>query len=394
MEEPIVKILQVISSFPPAYAYGGPPRSAYNLSAALVNRGHEVTVFTTDAMDAESRVEIDMNPEILDGIEVYRFRNVSNTLSWKNIPWAPRMGSKILVGLDEFDVVHTHEYRSFHTLFAHWGSQLHGVPHVLQPRGSIPRHSKSKLKAVFDIVAGTDIVRMANGVLASSRIESNQFSDVVRNLVASKVHHVPNAITEDEYRNLPEVGTFRQQFGIEDEDALVLFLSRLHPRKGGDLLIKAVSNIRSKGRDISLAFVGPDEGDRQRLEQVAQDEIGSGKTFFTGPLYDEEKLAAYVDADVFVLPSRNEYESFGNVVIEAMACGTPAVATDVCGVSEWIDHEGCRVVNPTAAALIEGIQALLDTSVPAPSIREYVGQNFTWDRVAEETESVYEEIAL
>lgn len=387
-----MKILQVISSFPPAYAYGGPPRSAYNLSAALVDGGHEVTVFTTDANDAESRVAIGSNPEVVDGIKVYRFRNVSNTLSWKNIPLAPRMGSEILRELDEFDVVHTHEYRSFHTLFAHWCSEHQEVPHVLQPRGSLPRHSKSKVKTAFDKLVGTDIVKSADGVLASSRIESNQFTDVVPELELGSIYHVPNAIISEDYEGIPEDGTFRQQFGIDEDDELVLFLSRLHPRKGGDLLIEAVSKLRADGWDISLAFVGPDEGDRQRLEMLARDKNIPEVTHFTGPLYDEDKLAAYVDSDVFILPSKNEYESFGNVVIEAMACGTPAVVTNVSGVTEWIEHQSCRVVTPTVSDLKGGIESLLNSPVPESATRKYIFENFTWDTVAERTESIYNEL--
>jgi glycosyltransferase involved in cell wall biosynthesis len=69
------------------------------------------------------------------------------------------------------------------------------------------------------------------------------------------------------------------------------------------------------------------------------DELGiKDKTTCTGPLYEDDKLAAYVDADVYVLPSR--YEIFGNTVLEACACGTPVIVTDRCGVSDFVSEFG------------------------------------------------------
>jgi len=388
-----MKVLQVISSFPPAYDYGGPPRSAHNLSKALVERGHDVTVFTTDALDAEQRVTITTNPETQDGIETFRFKNISNALSWKNIPLAPGMMSGLFRKANHFDVVHTHEYRSFHTLFSHLVSQAYDIPHVLQPRGSIPRFEESKLKSSFDKIAGQKIAYDADRIIASSHSESSQFDQVVPELRSADISHIPNGIEIEDYTELPTTGKFRRRLGIAEETDIILFLSRLHPRKGGDLLLDAVSELLAE-QDRTLVFVGPDEGHRDELERQAQETGHDDSVYFTGPLYGKTKLEAYVDADVFVLPSKNRYESFGNVVIEAMACGTPTVSTDVCGVSEWIDHESCPTVEATPTALRDGIDTVLDRpSVPAESLRQYVWQNFTWDTVAANTAEVYKEVA-
>lgn len=387
-----MKILQVISSYPPAYDYGGPPRSVYNLSLALKNRGQQVTVFTTDALDAKQRAAKESYPEIDNGIEVHRFRNLSNTLSWKNFPLAPRMAATMSMTMKEYDIVHTHEYRSFHTIFAHVAAKMYNVPHVLQPRGSMPRHAKSRLKRVFDTLTGRKIVHGSDRIVASSQVESNQFTDVVPDLDVESICHVPNAVSAGDYEVLPDKGTLRRQLGLGANAEIVLFLSRLHPRKGGDRLIEAINELRKSREEIYLVIAGPDEGDRYRLERLVEYYDMGECTFFTGPLYGEEKKAAYVDADAFVLPSINEYESFGNVVLEAMACGTPAVATNVCGVAEWIEHPGCRTVEPTDHGLKEGISEILNMTLSGPSIQDYVWKNFTWETVADRTESIYSEI--
>jgi len=385
-----MKVLQVISSFPPAYDYGGPPRSAYNLSKSLVDRGHDVTVFTTDALNAEKRVDIAKDPKVEAGVEIYRFKNISNTLSWKNIPLAPRLLTALLRKAQDFDVIHVHEYRSFHTLFAHLTSNIYNIPFVLQPRGSMPRTEESSLKVFFDKITGTDIAYAADRIIASSTIESSQFDSIVPELNPDQIAHVPNGISAEEYSILPNSGKFRDRFSIDKSDNIVLFLGRLHPRKGGDLLIDAVSQLSCD--DVQLVFVGPNEGAKEEWEIMADQNGIGNQTMFVGPLYDSEKLQAYVDADAFVLPSKNEFESFGNVVIEAMACGTPAVVTDVCGIAEWINHADCHAVPPTSPALINGLTNVLDSLSSAKSIRQYILENFSWDAVASDTEAVYEEV--
>lgn len=385
-----MNVLHVAGTFPPAYAYGGPPRSVDNLTSAIVDRGHDVTVFTTDAKDSENRIEDYENPEVRNGVDVYRFRNLSNNLAWKNIQFPPKMLSAILSSIGQYDVLHTHEFRSPPTAFAHIAARRKGVPHVHQPRGSVPRYELSRLKQGFDFLFGNQFISTVDGIIASSTTESSNYPDVFPEIDLEKVHHVPNGISAETYRDIPEPGKFRAEYDIPQEEDIMLFLSRLHPRKGGDLLIDAVSEFLEE--NVCLAFVGPDEGAFETWKARAEAKGISDRTLFTGPLYDSEKLAAYVDADVFVLPSKNEYESFGNVVIEAMVCGTPVVTTDVCGVSEWLDHESCSSVAPTAAALRDGIEEVLSSTHDRDSIREYAWENFTWDAVADQTVSVYEEV--
>lgn len=386
-----MKILHTCGSFPPAYAYGGPPRSVHNLTSALASRGHDVTVYTTDAMDAETRINPSSQPSTVDGVEVNRFRNLSNWLAWRNIQIPPMMLAQLLQNVSEFDVVHTHEFRAPPMVFAHLVSSYTGVPHVHQPRGSVPRFERSTLKSIFDIVLGEKMIASIDALIASSRVESSKYTEVFPNLDTEKIWHIPNGISSENYREIPSGGEFRNKHEIGTDESIILFLSRLHPRKGGDLLIRAVHQLSRD--DVRLVFVGPDEGAQNDWKLLAENLDIQNKTEFIGPLYGPEKMEAYVDADVFVLPSKNEYESFGNVAIEAMACGTPAITTDVCGVAEWLDHTDCYVVRPSASELCESIEHVLDTGVAPPShIRRYVSNNFTWDSIAKNTEEVYYEV--
>jgi len=384
-----MNILHVCGSFPPAYAYGGPPRSIHHLTSSLADRGHDVTVYTTDAKDEHNRVDIERNPILLNGVEVHRFRNVSNQLAWRNIQIPPTMISTLLRNISEFDVVHSHEFRSPPMVFAHIAAKRAGVPHAHQPRGSVPRYDLRYLKWTFDMIIGKRIVHEADQLISSSRTESANYSNVFSGLSQEKIRSIPNGISSESYQNLPESGMFRRTYGIDSEERIILFLSRLHPRKGGDLLIDAVGELPLE--NLRLVFVGPDEGARHDWESLAQSAGIADRTLFVGPLYDIEKLRAYRDADVFVLPSKNDYESFGNVVLEAMACGTPVVVTNVCGISEWLDHDSCRTVEPTSQAIGGGLESTLNKEPSSfESIRQYVLTNFRWEAIAEDTESMYE----
>ncbi|GAI33437.1 unnamed protein product, partial [marine sediment metagenome] len=88
--------------------------------------------------------------------------------------------------------------------------------------------------------------------------------------------------------------------------------------------------------DTLLVFVGPDDGYLPALKKLVKELMIEEKVLFTGPLFGKEKLEAYVDADVYVLPS--SYEIFGLTVLEACACGTPVVVTEACGLANWVDQ--------------------------------------------------------
>ena len=121
----------------------------------------------------------------------------------------------------------------------------------------------------------------------------------------------------------------RSRLGIGPEVPLVLNVGRISFKKGLDLLLEAVSRIP----DVHVAIVGPDDGDGTlaRLEQLRARPELAGRVHLVPPFDDRQPRELYGEADIFVLPSRNE--SFGMVAAEAAAAGTPVVVTDRCGVA-------------------------------------------------------------
>jgi glycosyltransferase involved in cell wall biosynthesis len=144
-----------------------------------------------------------------------------------------------------------------------------------------------------------------------------------------------------------------------------------------------------------LVVAGPDEGDgyRQQLETQAARMGLNGGILFTGPLYGDAKWSAYRDADLFVLPSQNE--NFGNTAAEAVACGTPVLVTDRCGIAPIVDRRAGLVVPHDRAALEAGLDRILGDPAMAAQLRagcKEVARSLGWAEPLAETESLYQDL--
>jgi glycosyltransferase involved in cell wall biosynthesis len=116
-------------------------------------------------------------------------------------------------------------------------------------------------------------------------------------------------------------------------------LGRINKIKGLDVLIKSFSEILKEYKDFKLIIVGPDDGFLNSVFKIVNRLHIKDKVLFPGPLYNMEKLSAYVDADLLVYPAK--YEIFGLVPFEAILCGTPVIVTDKCGCGEIIKSCQC-----------------------------------------------------
>jgi len=387
-----MKILQVSTSFKPAWETGGTCRVAYEISKNLVKRGHRVTVFTTDR--GEKRINVQKNqPVLIDGIRVYYFRNISNYLAKKKtvIPYyLPAIAKR---QVKDFDIIHMHEHRSLLTAIVYHYARKYGVPYVLQSHGSLPRMGKQGLKKLYDWVWGYRILRDATKVIALTETETEQCR--IMGVDEDKIEIIPNGIDLSEYENLPEKGEFRKKYGIQDNEKIILYLGRIHKTKGIDLLISAYADLIKKLDNVRLVIVGPDDGFLPFLKKQVKDLKINHKVLFTGPLYGKEKLEAYVDADVFVLPSI--YETFPNTVLEACACGTPVIATKAKHKHDWIHNKVGYVVERDKHHLQNAIVKILKDEQLRKNLgkegKRLIKQRFNWEKIVEKFEDIYSSVS-
>jgi glycosyltransferase involved in cell wall biosynthesis len=378
-----MNILQIIPFFTPAR--GGSVVAPYNLSKHLAKRGHEVTIITTD-------FELDKGYiQSLDGVRVVPFHCIAN-IGLMLI--SPKMKGLLKKEIKNFDVIHMHIFRSYQNIIAHQYAKKYGVPYILQAHGSVlPFFQKQRLKKIFDSFFGYRILKDASKIIASTKIEAEQYKEM--GVDEGKIEIVPNGIDLSEYENLPKRGDFRQQYSIRDDEKLILYLGRIHKIKGIDLLVKAFADLINELDDVRLVIVGPDDGFLSTLKRRIKDLKIDDKILLTGLLPEKDKLRAYVDADVYVLPS--VYETFPVTVLEACACGTPVIVTDRCGIANIInDNNVGYVVEYNKEQLQDAIFKILTND----ELRRYLGgggktlvrEKYSWDIVVEQLEKIYGDI--
>ncbi len=206
---------------------------------------------------------------------------------------------------------------------------------------------------------------------------------------------VPNGIDWERYRTLPPRGALRTRWGLHDEP-VVLFLGRLHFKKGLDLLIPAFDALRRELPDAQLVIAGPENDDYGAKVRGWVRERGLDQAVhFVGMLTGDDVVQAYVDADVFALPSYTE--NFGMTVAEAMACGLPVVISDQVNIHAEVAHAGAGVVTRCdAAEVANALHTLLGDVERRRTMgqagRRLVQQRYTWPLVVEALTREYEAV--
>lgn len=378
-----MKILNVIQGFSPLH-YGS-AEVAYHVSKELAKRGHEVTIHTSDFKLTQEY--INCIPEV----KVCAFK------TWRNLAKfyvTPAMIKSAKEEITHFDVIHMHNYRTFQNIIVHHYAKKYGIPYVLQAHGDLPRMiEKQRLKKLYDRVFGYRILRDATKVIALTKIIVEQYKQM--GVDENRIEIIPNGVDLSEYNNLPEKRGFRKKYSVGEDEKIILYLGRIHKGKGIDLLVKAFADLIKELDDAKLVITGPDDGFLSTLKRQIEDLKIGDRILLTGPLFGRDKLEAYVDADVYVLPSI--YETFGVTVLEACACGTPVIVTDNCGCGELVKeaNAGYLVKYGDIEGLKEKMKWIIENPEEGTEMakigRKYIEENLAWDKVVKKVEGVYEE---
>jgi glycosyltransferase involved in cell wall biosynthesis len=380
-----LRILHVVPTYLPAVRYGGPIVSVHGLCKALAKRDHDVRVFTTN-VDGDSDSDVPLGQWVdLEGVRISYFKSAVG----RRLYWSPGMRRRLRAEISSFDIAHLHSVFLWPTWAAAQCAYSHGVPYVLAPRGMLVRtliQKKSNLKkrmsiALFDARA----LRRADAVHFTSRLELEEFE--VLGLTARSSLVVPNGIDLEEPDTVPQ--------GLRNESESpgdVVFLGRINWEKGLDRLIDALALVPSC--TLTLAG-GASEEARAQVESAAAMAGVTARVKLVGAVAGEEKWKLLARAKMVVLPSLSE--SFGNVVLEAMAVGAPVVVSEGVGVADAVRRAGAGLVCDGSP---EGIAASMRTILSEPDRaramgeagRRIVEQEFTWDRVAARMEGAYEDI--
>ena len=382
-----MKILHVFDFFSPHG--GGTVDVIYKLSRALAQRGHEVTIYTSDFKLDQQYIDS------LAEVKVYPFHCVS---SFAEFYVMPDMVSLVRNRLQDFDIVHLHCFRSFQNMMIHHYAQKYDIPYVLDSHGSLPRSAAGEtgykwlLRWLFDITFGSRILRDASRVIAQNDFAVREYKEF--GVADGKIALIPLFFPVEDFAYLPSSGEFRNRFGIGDRK-VIMFLGRIHRIKGLDFLIESFYELSRSRKDVMLAIVGPDDGYRDKLLKLVSKLGLSDMVLFTGFLGGQDKLAALVDADVVVQPSR--YEQAAWAPIEAVLCGTPVIVSRNSGAGEDVRRmdAGYLVEYGDKRQLVQAIEEILNDPSKAKEkvsrAREYVHSNLRFSDKVKDYERLYQE---
>jgi len=378
-----MNILYVLPFF--NFKRGGTVTVPYQLAREIQKYGYNACILTTDFELDESILAESSK----DNIEVHVINNQINLALFL---YSPKIKDWLKKNLTKFDIIHLHNYRTYQNIVVSKYARRFNIPYVLQAHGSLLRdYGKTILKTTYDLVWGYEILRFANRVVALTEQEVEQY--IMMGVKKRRISLIPNAIDVNAFTSLSLNGAFRKKYNIPEKDKIILFLGRIHKIKGLDLLLDAYRKIRNEYDDVKLVVVGPDDGYlHQFLDRV--NKLGLERdVIVTGPLFGVEKLSAYVDADLFVLPSM--YETFPMTILESYMCGTPAVVTQNASASSLI-REICMISEPTENALKKNVLRLLSDEVLRNEVvnvgKKAIIKNYSWEKILPKYVELYEQM--
>jgi len=376
-----MKIVHIVPTFYPATYWGGPIYSVYGLCNALAgNPDVSLKVLTTDAAshNRNDAVEVMSFPmHYPNGYEVYFCQRL-----W-GASFSPRMLMQLWPMIRYADVVHLTAVYSPPTIPTLLICRLLGKPVVWSPRGALQRwkgSTKPFVKKIWEKICNILIKQGKCVFHVTSESEASISLERMPKVIAKLI---PNGVDIPE--NLPE------KKWLPDEKLRLLFIGRLHPKKGIENLLRAIKILDDVSVNLSIYGSGDDDYTVSLHRLVCELELEDSVKFH-GHVIGEEKMNAFMQSDLCVIPSYTE--NFGMVIAEALVHGIPVIASNGTPWKE-IESQGCGLwiknTPENIAKAINNIDRDL-LSVMGSKGRTWIKNKFTWRFVASQIHELYETI--
>jgi len=388
----------------------------YNLAKELVREGCEVVAFTSTSYIKRVLKYPIKHFEVINGIRVYRFPEIFHALpsnrhspviliNWKNLALFVKALSKI-----DADVIHAHFPFDLTIIASIFNENFMHKPFILTTHdpfivtGKTPLiMSPGQLLSRF-ITLNPVAIRLAlEGFLKSYpyryATKIIAFTNYEKKILVSygvderKIVIIPNGVSPERFKKLRV--SFRDKYSITSKH-IVLNVAQYLPFKGQRYLIHAIPLVLKEIPDVSFIFIGYNPALKPQLERLAQRLNVTDNVRFLVNVSEENLASAYKECDIFVFPSLQE--SFGLVLLEAMAAGKPVIASDIGPIREIVRNgvEGFLTTPKNPHELAEKIITLLTDDElrlkMGMNAKKRVEENFTWKVVAKRTLHLYKEV--
>jgi glycosyltransferase involved in cell wall biosynthesis len=387
-----MRILQIIPSI--SLVYGGPSQMVLGLSAALAAKNIDVTIITTDSNGDIGQLPLDVplnQPIQQNGYQIIYFR----CYPWRRYKFSLSLLQWLNENARQFDLAHLHALFSPVTTLAATIARYHHLPYIIRPCGMLDPadlQKKKRLKQIYATLLERPNLAGAAAIHFTSKEEAKISErlglDCTAKMPVPRDLVIPLGVT---------AGLFSKRLR-ESQVPIILFMSRIAPKKGLDLLIPALESILGSGIEFHFILAGsnPQNADYETQIKVQIHNSSLAKyTTITGFVSGDLKVEVLTKADLFVLPSY--YENFGIAVAEAMAAGVPVVISDRIHIAEDIQQAEAGWVGPLeVGAIANSIKSALlnpeERQRRGLNGKEYAKKHYNWEAIAQQTIDAYQQI--
>lgn len=307
-----------------------------------------------------------------------------------------------------YDLIHSHYWMSgiaAQQLKAAWNVPVAHMFHTLGLMKNRVAQSDSEMEGEYRINGEYQVLRMADQIIAATLAEQSQLQFLYR-ADKDKITIIPPGVDISHFYPIPP-DEAKTAIGIPKEGRMVLFVGRIEPLKGVDTLIRAIAHMHTAGVQSQfphyLTIIGGDpnanplemNSEMSRLQRLCVELGMQDLVLFLGKRAQSSLPYYYSAADVLVMPSH--YESFGMVALEAMACGTPVVASQVGGLAFLIQDGETGFVVPGGDSL--ALSQRLTELITQPELRARLGRQaaeyareYSWENITARIVELYQEM--
>lgn len=369
--------------------YGGPSKSVIELTESLGQSNITIDLATTNA-NGDKLLDVPLQQWIeKGGYRIQYFPHITGyCFSWSLTSW-------LFNNISAYDLVHTHGLFTYPVLSAYWVCQINKIPYVVTPRGMLEPWAlayKTRKKKPYFYLLEQPALQKASTIhlLASSEAENVKKLNLKPPFVL-----IPNGIRKQDFESASSPEIFYQYYPHLRHKKLIIFLGRIDPKKGLDLLAPAFAKAHRLFTDTHLVIAGPDNiGFMPIAQQYFQKAGCDDAVTFTGILTGEMKYSALVASSIYVAPSYSE--GFSMSVLEGMASGLPCVITTGCNFPE--SSNVAKIVDIDCQAISDALIDLLANPEEARNMgqkaQKFILENYTWDKIAVQMIEIYSKIII